>query len=115
MASASAPIKIMFVSIGPLASGFLPRACIALKPISPRPRPGPRNPSPAANPTASILSAKIMLEHLGFKDKAALVERGLYKIFEDRENWTYDVGGNCKTADFTEKLKKIIQEASDIS
>lgn len=50
-----------------------------------------------ANPTAAILSAAMMLDQLGFKDKTDLIRETLVEIYLKKENWTIDVGGKCGT------------------
>ncbi len=43
------------------------------------------------NPTALILSAKLMLEHLGEKEAAAKLERGVAKVVAEGKDVTYDM------------------------
>ncbi len=63
-----------------------------------------------ANPAGCILSAAMMLDHLGMPDKAGIIRDSVQECFSDRGNWTKDVGGPCGTAEFTERLKTIIAE-----
>ena len=46
------------------------------------------------NPTALILSAKLMLEHLGEKEAAAKLENAVAQIIAEGKDVTYDMKGN---------------------
>ncbi len=46
------------------------------------------------NPTALILSAKLMLEHLGEKSAADRLERGVADVIEEGKDVTYDMKAN---------------------
>jgi isocitrate dehydrogenase (NAD+) len=46
------------------------------------------------NPTALILSAKLMLEHLGEKDAAERLERGVAAVIAEGKDVTYDMKAN---------------------
>jgi isocitrate dehydrogenase (NAD+) len=46
------------------------------------------------NPTALILSAKLMLEHLGEKDAAERLERGVAAVIAEGKDVTYDMKTN---------------------
>lgn len=61
-----------------------------------------------ANPTAAILSAAMMLDHLGMRPKAALVRDAVAQCHASPDNRTFDVGGTCGTREFTEKVKAAI-------
>jgi isocitrate/isopropylmalate dehydrogenase len=52
-----------------------------------------------ANPIATILAAKMMLDWLGEKDKAARVERATADVIEEGRIRTYDMGGSASTLD----------------
>jgi len=56
-----------------------------------------------ANPTAAILSAKMLLEYLGEKDKATLIEKALITVFKHKI-FTRDLQGNYHTDKFTDKI-----------
>ena len=56
-----------------------------------------------ANPTAAILSAKMMLEYLDEREKAEKIEKALIKVFK-KGIYTRDLGGNYSTDKFTEKV-----------
>jgi isocitrate dehydrogenase (NAD+) len=63
-----------------------------------------------ANPTAILMSAILMLRHLGETDAADRTEKALMEVFTEGEVRTRDLGGTAKTADFAnaiiDKLKK---------
>jgi len=66
----------------------------------------------AVNPTGMILSAAMMLEHLDKPRSAHIIRESLMHIFQDKNNWTKDVGGQCGTKEFTQRLIKTINETS---
>ena len=51
------------------------------------------------NPIAMILSAKMMLDHLGEKDLAARLERAVAEVIAEGQVRTYDMGGSATTPD----------------
>jgi len=60
------------------------------------------------NPTATILSAKLMLEHLGMREEAIALEKAVAAIFKEGKTLTYDLGGKATTTEFADAvLKKI--------
>jgi len=54
-----------------------------------------------ANPTALLLSATMMLRHLGDDDRAERIEAALYRALEDGSAKTRDLGGRTTTAGYT--------------
>jgi isocitrate/isopropylmalate dehydrogenase len=52
------------------------------------------------NPTATMLSAAMMLEYLGFGDAAKRFEEAVRKVYAEGRVLTPDQGGNAKTDDF---------------
>ena len=50
-----------------------------------------------ANPTATILSAKLMLDYLGMHQEADALERAVAAVYKDGKNLTYDQGGKATT------------------
>ena len=50
-----------------------------------------------ANPTATILSAKLMLDYLEMHQEADALERAVAAIYKDGKNLTYDQGGKATT------------------
>ena len=57
-----------------------------------------------ANPTALLLSAIMMLKHIGEIDTALKIERSLYKVLEEKVSKTSDLGGNATTTEFTNAI-----------
>ncbi|MBL8039892.1 MAG: isocitrate/isopropylmalate dehydrogenase family protein, partial [Chthonomonas sp.] len=55
------------------------------------------------NPTALLLSATLMLEHLGMKDKQSDIEGALTTTL-GKGIKTYDVGGTAKLSEFTDAV-----------
>jgi isocitrate dehydrogenase (NAD+) len=45
------------------------------------------------NPTALLLSANLMVEHLGFVDMAKKLDLAISKVISDGKEVTYDLGG----------------------
>ncbi|MHB8756351.1 MAG: isocitrate dehydrogenase (NAD(+)), partial [Candidatus Acidiferrales bacterium] len=54
-----------------------------------------------ANPTALLLSAIMMLDHIGEIDAAGRVDKALRKVYREGKTVTRDVGGSATTAEFT--------------
>jgi isocitrate dehydrogenase (NAD+) len=54
-----------------------------------------------ANPTALILSATMMLRHLGLDDHATRISNAVYDVIADGKVRTKDMGGNNSTNEFT--------------
>jgi isocitrate dehydrogenase (NAD+) len=54
-----------------------------------------------ANPTALLMSAIMMLRHLGEMGAAARIEEALHRVYREGKNLTRDVGGTASTAEFT--------------
>ncbi len=57
-----------------------------------------------ANPTAMMLSAILMLRHLGQGAAADRVERAINRVYQEGRRLTRDVGGNASTEEFTSAL-----------
>ena len=53
-----------------------------------------------ANPTAMMLSAVMMLRHIGEGDAADRIRQAMLDVFADGKYITRDIGGTAKTADF---------------
>ena len=51
------------------------------------------------NPTAMLLSIKLMLDWLGEDDKAAVLEQAIAAVIEEGKVRTYDMGGSAGTLD----------------
>jgi isocitrate dehydrogenase (NAD+) len=63
------------------------------------------------NPSAMILSAVLMLRHLGEREAADQVEVAIRRVIKAGKTVTYDLGGNAKTMEMAEAIAKIIEEA----
>lgn len=53
------------------------------------------------NPTATMLSAAMMLDYLGFRDEARRFESAIKKVYAEGKILTPDQGGSSKTVDLT--------------
>jgi isocitrate dehydrogenase (NAD+) len=62
-----------------------------------------------ANPTALLLSALLMLRHIGEDDAAARIERALYAVLEAGRVRTRDLGGSSSTSEFTTAICAAIE------
>ena len=61
-----------------------------------------------ANPMAQILTAAIMLDHLGEKDSAKELESSVKKVLEKGETLTPDLGGQSRTNDVTDAILSLL-------
>lgn len=57
-----------------------------------------------ANPTALLLSALLMLDHIGEADAAARIRAALFAVLEDGTTRTRDLGGTASTSAFAEAI-----------
>jgi isocitrate dehydrogenase (NAD+) len=57
-----------------------------------------------ANPLALLLSANMLLEHVGEWAIAARIERAVWKVLEEGETLTGDLGGSASTEQFTDAV-----------
>ncbi len=57
-----------------------------------------------ANPTALMLSAEMMLRHLGELDAAKALRTGLYNTLSEGKFLTADLGGNSSTVEFANRV-----------
>jgi isocitrate dehydrogenase (NAD+) len=57
-----------------------------------------------ANPTALLMSAIMMLDHLNETAAARRVEAALHKVYREGKALTHDVGGAATTAQFTQAV-----------
>jgi 3-isopropylmalate dehydrogenase len=62
-----------------------------------------------ANPFGAILSAQMMLDHLGFKEEAALVEKAVIAAIENRET-PQELGGALGTREVGAAVSRRIRE-----
>jgi len=57
-----------------------------------------------ANPTALLLSALLMLDHIGEHGTAERIRAALFRVLTDRQVRTRDLGGRARTTDFTHAI-----------
>lgn len=57
-----------------------------------------------ANPTALLLSACLMLDHLNYHEEANKIRKALFKVLENKEDCTRDIGGNSTCSHFTSRI-----------
>jgi isocitrate dehydrogenase (NAD+) len=62
-----------------------------------------------ANPMALLLSAVLMLDHIGERNAAERVRAALMRVLEDGSVLTRDLGGSASTTTFTEAIIRQIQ------
>ncbi len=63
-----------------------------------------------ANPTALILSAVMMLTHLGELDAAVNLRRAIGEVYAQADHLTMDVGGGATTSEFTDAVIRHVQQ-----
>ncbi|PVH95339.1 isocitrate dehydrogenase subunit 1 mitochondrial precursor [Periconia macrospinosa] len=64
-----------------------------------------------ANPSALILSAAMLLRHLGLDDHANRISQSVYKVIEDGQVRTRDMGGSSTTNEFTRAILNQMEKA----
>jgi len=62
-----------------------------------------------ANPTALLLSAIMMLGHLGEANAARRIENALHAVYREGKSLTRDVGGSATTAQFTDAVIRALK------
>lgn len=62
-----------------------------------------------ANPTATILSAVMMLDYLGMENEARALEKAVESVYRNGATLTHDQGGNATTMEFTEAVLREIR------
>jgi len=60
------------------------------------------------NPTAMILSVKLMLDWLGEKEKASFLEKAVGRVIEEGKVRTYDVGGTNTSIEVAEGVAAVL-------
>ena len=60
------------------------------------------------NPSASILSAALMLEYLGFEEAARRIETAVERVYSEGEHLTPDQGGKASTTELCERVEKFL-------
>ncbi len=67
-----------------------------------------------ANPIATILSSKMMLDYLGMPKEASLIQTAVEIVLKEGKVKTFDIGGNATTRDMEqaigETINKVIKE-----
>ncbi|XP_054476111.1 isocitrate dehydrogenase [NAD] subunit alpha, mitochondrial isoform X2 [Anoplopoma fimbria] len=63
-----------------------------------------------ANPTALLLSAVMMLRHMGLHGHAQKIETACFDVIRDKKVLTKDLGGNSKCSEFTAAICQRVQE-----
>ena len=58
------------------------------------------------NPTATLLSAVMMLDHLGFSDAASGITNAVEAVYAEGRSLTPDQGGSASTTDFCEAITR---------
>jgi len=66
-----------------------------------------------ANPMALLLSAVMMLRHIGEQERADAVTQALTRVVADPRTRTRDLGGTATTTEFTEAVCRDIEFATD--
>ncbi|HHW73675.1 MAG TPA: isocitrate/isopropylmalate dehydrogenase family protein [Firmicutes bacterium] len=61
------------------------------------------------NPTAMILTAALMMRHLGEEDAADRIERAVAEVLREGETLTYDLGGEAGTAAMGRAIAEKVQ------
>jgi isocitrate dehydrogenase (NAD+) len=62
-----------------------------------------------ANPTAILLSAVMMLEHIGEGEAATRLRHAVYKVLQERKHVTRDLGGTASTTEMTQAILDAIE------
>ena len=63
-----------------------------------------------ANPTALLLSAVLMLQHIGETDAATRVRSALYRVLAAGAVRTGDLGGTASTTEFAEAIIRSLDD-----
>ncbi|XP_030911773.1 isocitrate dehydrogenase [NAD] subunit alpha, mitochondrial [Geospiza fortis] len=63
-----------------------------------------------ANPTALLLSAVMMLRHMGMHKHASKIESACFDTIKDGKVLTKDLGGNAKCSEFTEEICRRVRD-----
>ncbi|XP_018619432.1 isocitrate dehydrogenase [NAD] subunit alpha, mitochondrial [Scleropages formosus] len=63
-----------------------------------------------ANPTALLLSAVMMLRHMGLHGYAKKIEMACFDTIRDKKVLTKDLGGNSKCSEFTNEICRRVQD-----
>jgi isocitrate/isopropylmalate dehydrogenase len=60
------------------------------------------------NPTATLLSAVMMLDYLGYEDAVARLDQAISQVYADGRPLTPDQGGSASTTDFCMAVRKYL-------
>jgi len=63
-----------------------------------------------ANPTALLLSAVMMLRHIGEAEAARRVAGAIDRVYREGRHLTHDVGGNASTGEFTDAVMAMMEK-----
>ena len=63
-----------------------------------------------ANPTALLLSAVMMLKHVGHMETGSRIEAAVLRVIEEGKFRTGDLGGRASTTDFTKAICEKVAE-----
>jgi isocitrate dehydrogenase (NAD+) len=63
-----------------------------------------------ANPTALLLSAVMMLEHLGEHQRAERIRTALSQVLTEGRVRTHDLGGQATTTAFTDEICRVVEK-----
>ena len=61
------------------------------------------------NPTALILSGKLMLDHIGETKAAAILEKAVSEVLAEKKNVTYDLDGKAGTTEMGDEIIRKIK------
>jgi isocitrate dehydrogenase (NAD+) len=62
-----------------------------------------------ANPTALLLSACMMLQHMNLPTHADKIQKACYETIKESKFRTGDLGGSAKCSEFTDEICRKIQ------
>jgi isocitrate dehydrogenase (NAD+) len=65
-----------------------------------------------ANPTALLMSAIMMLHHIGEADAAARIQKAMLEVYAEGKFITKDLGGTAKTNEFARAIVEKLQQSS---
>lgn len=68
-----------------------------------------------ANPTALMLSAVQMLNHIGERGRAERMHAAILAVFAEGKTITRDLGGNAKTNEFTRAIEEKIKAGASVA
>ncbi len=60
------------------------------------------------NPTATLMTVGMMLEHLGFEEHAVRLARAIERVYADGRSLTPDQGGNASTTDMVQAVAETL-------